>query len=265
MNGTTDLLLLMDGYLTSLRAAAARYDETVRHSSEMARVVGDYSGFVTDSRHHEAWHTLVREGTTEFTSLVAELRTQSSRCAAIMEKYRARHLLDGRTETAGYFDNVESCIEEEFGTFELTPAAKVLLVGSGSFPMTPVYIARRTGASVVGVDIDPEAVELGRRVVTKLGADDLDIRLEKTSVEDLAFTGEASHVIFSSTVAVKYDLLHKIHSSTRDDVVVAMRYGDDLKSLFNYPSREVDRRKWQLAEKVLRPEQVFDIALYQKM
>lgn len=256
----------MDEYLDRLRAAAVRYDGTVRHSGEMERVVGDYAEFVTDSRYHEAWHTLVREGTGEFSSLVAELRAQSARCAAIMEKYRARHhLLEGRSETVGYFDNVESCIEEEFGTFALTPASKVLLVGSGSFPMTPLYIARRTGASVVGVDIDPEAVELGRQVMTTLGSDDLDIRLETTPVADLAFTAEASHVIFSSTVAVKYDLLHVIHTSTRDDVVVAMRYGDHLKSLFNYPMREVDRRKWTLAEKVLRPEQVFDIALYQKV
>ncbi len=109
--------------------------------------------------------------------------------------------------------------------------------------MTPLYIARRTGASVVGVDIDPEAVELGRQVATIVASDDLDIRLEKTPVQDLAFAREASHVIFSSTVAVKYDLLHKIHSSTRDDVVVAMRCGDHLKSLFNYPMREVDRRE----------------------
>ncbi|GAB3453617.1 SAM-dependent methyltransferase [Actinophytocola sediminis] len=265
MSGAPELLSLMHNYLRRLLAAAARYDGTVRHSAELASVVGDYSGFVTDRRHHQAWHALVRAGTDEFTNLVEDLRARSARCAAIMEKYRARQLLLGHAGTTGYFENVESCIEEEFGTFELSPDARVLLVGAGSFPMTPLYIARRTGAGVVGVDIDPEAVELGRQVVARLGSDDLDIRLEHTPVVDLAFTGEASHVIFSSTGAVKYDLLDRIHSSTRDDVVVAVRYGDDLKSLFNYPMREVDRRKWALAENVPRPEQVFDIALYRKV
>ncbi|WP_243866850.1 methyltransferase domain-containing protein [Actinophytocola oryzae] len=229
----------------------------------MERMVGDYSRFVTDLRHHEAWDALVCEGADDFASLVTELRTRSARCAAIMEKYRALHLLRGRAESAGYFDNVEACIEEEFGTFRLTSEAKVLLVGSGSFPMSPLLIARRTGASVVGVDIDAEAVELGRQVVSTVGKD-LDIRLEKTPVRDLPFTGEASHVIFSSTVSVKYDLLAEMHASTRADVVVAMRYGDHLKSLFNYPMREVDPRKWQLAENVLRPKHIFDIALYRK-
>ncbi|MFC5060475.1 class I SAM-dependent methyltransferase [Saccharothrix xinjiangensis] len=229
----------------------------------MERVVGDYSAFVVDARHHSAWDVLEQEGASDLTRLVDELRAQSARCAAIMEKYRALNLLDGRTETAGYFDNIESGIEVEFGTFRLTSSSKVLLVGSGSFPMTPLYIAKRTGAAVVGVDIDEEAVELGRRVVKTLGSD-LDIRLERSSLEDLAFTGEASHIIFSSTVSVKYALLDSIHPLTRDDVVVAIRYGDHLKSLFNYPMEDVDPRKWKAVEQVLRPEHIFDVALYVK-
>ncbi|WNV87591.1 class I SAM-dependent methyltransferase [Umezawaea sp. Da 62-37] len=261
--GTTDLRLLMDEYLGRLRESAGRYDGTARHSGDMEHVVGDYSAFVTDARHHDSWTRLAGESSPDFTRLVAELRAQSARCAAIMEKYRALNLLGGGTGSAGYFDNVESGIEVEFGTFRLTSSSRVLLVGSGSFPMTPLYIAERTGACVVGVDIDEEAVELGRQVVKKLGSG-LDIRLERVPVDDLAFTREASHVIFSSTVAVKYELLHRIHSSTRDDVVVAMRHGDHLKSLFNYPMEEVDDRKWKLADRVLRPEHIFDVALYVK-
>jgi histidine 2-aminobutanoyltransferase len=259
-----ELRLLMGEHLRKLRESAGRYDGTARHSLEMEQVVGDYSAFVTDARHHESWAALAREGSPDFARLVAELRSQSARCAAIMEKYRALNLLDGRTESAGYFDNIESGIEVEFGAFRLASSSKVLLVGSGSFPMTPLYIAERTGAGVVGVDIDAEAVELGQRVVKTLGHG-LDIRLERMSVEDLAFTGEATHIIFSSTVAVKYALLDAIHSSTRDDVVVVMRYGDHLKSLFNYPMEEVDHRKWTLVEQVLRPEHIFDVALYAKV
>jgi hypothetical protein len=43
-----------------------------------------------------------------------------------------------------------------------------------------------------------------------------------------------------------------------------MRFGDRLKSLFNFPMRQVDRRKWRLVDTIRRPEQVFDIALYTK-
>jgi SAM-dependent methyltransferase len=259
------LLLALTDYLQRFSALAQGYDGSTRRAAELEQLMGEYSAFVTDEHNQGALTALEREGPAGLADLVAGLRTQSARCAAIMEKYRALDLLDGRARSAGYFDNVESCIEQEFGAFELTSASKVLLVGSGSFPMTPLYLAERIGASVVGVDIDAEAVELGRRVVQRLGGGlEQNIRLEHVPVEALPFTGEATHVIFSSTVEAKYDLLDLLHSLTRDEVVVAMRFGDRLQSLFNFPMRQVDRRKWRLVDTIRRPEQVFDIALYVK-
>jgi histidine 2-aminobutanoyltransferase len=258
-----ELLLALTDYRRRFSALAQGYDGSTRRAAELEQLMGEYSAFVTDEHNQGPLTALEREGPADLADLVAGLRTQSARCAAIMEKYRALDLLDGRARSAGYFDNVESCIEQEFGAFELTSASKVLLVGSGSFPMTPLYLAERIGASVVGVDIDDEAVELGRRVVQRLGGG-LDITLEHVPVEALPFTGEATHVIFSSTVEAKYDLLDLLHSLTRDEVVVAMRFGDRLKSLFNFPMRQVDQRKWRLVDTIRRPEQVFDIALYVK-
>jgi histidine 2-aminobutanoyltransferase len=260
-----ELLLALTDYRQRFSALAQGYDGSTRRAAELEQLMGEYSAFVTDEHNQGPLTALEREGPADFADLVADLRTQSARCAAIMEKYRALDLLDGRARSAGYFDNVESCIEQEFGAFELTSASKVLLVGSGSFPMTPLYLAERIGASVVGVDIDGEAVELGRRVVQRLGGGlEQNIRLEHVPVEALPFTGEATHVIFSSTVEAKYDLLDLLHSLTRDEVVVAMRFGDRLKSLFNFPMRQVDQRKWRLVDTIRRPEQVFDIALYVK-
>jgi hypothetical protein len=258
-----ELLLALTDYRQRFSALAQGYDGSTRRAAELEQIMGEYSAFVTDDHNQGPLTVLEREGPADFADLVAGLRTQSARCAAIMEKYRAVDLLDGRARSADYFDNVESCIEQEFGAFELTSASKVLLVGSGAFPMTPLYLAERIGAGVVGVDIDVEAVELGRRVVQRLGGG-LDITLEHVPVEALPFTGEATHVIFSSTVEAKYDLLDLLHSLTRDDVVVAMRFGDRLKSLFNFPMRQVDQRKWRLVDTIRRPEQVFDIALYVK-
>ncbi|MOA37045.1 hypothetical protein D3C78_1586110 [compost metagenome] len=59
-------------------------------------------------------------------------------------------------------------------------------------------------------------------------------------------------------------MLDQLHGLTNDSVVVAMRFGDQLKSLFNYPKQDVDQQKWNLVEVITRPEQVFDIALYTK-
>ncbi|MBB3908978.1 nicotianamine synthase family protein [Anoxybacteroides rupiense] len=251
-------------FLEKFDELAKKYDHTINHCSELELLIDDYSKFITNEKNQEAWEQLELHESSEWSQLVANLRKKSALCVAIMEKYRALKLRDGHVEIADYFKNIESCIEEEFGSFRITSESKVLLVGSGSFPMTPLLIAKRTGAEVVGIDIDDEAIQLGRNVVERLGSG-LNIRLEKLSVEDLDFTKDVTHVIFSSTVESKYDILDQLYELTNDHVVVAMRYGNQLKSLFNYPLREVDEEKWKLVEHIIRPQHVFDIALYKKV
>ncbi|MGP0580079.1 methyltransferase domain-containing protein [Paenibacillus peoriae] len=241
---------------------AARYDHTVNHCSELEASINDYSRFITDQENRETWRRVVQGESSIFSHLVWDLRKKSALCVAIMEKYRALKLQNGEVEIADYFKNIEECIEKEFGNFQVNSDSKVLLVGSGSFPMTPLLIAKRTGAEVVGIDIDDEAVKLGQGVLEKLGAG-LKIRLKKTNVENLDFTKDATHIIFSSTVANKYDILDQLYPLTNEQVVVAMRYGNELKSLFNYPMKETNHQKWKIVDNILRPD-VFDIALYKK-
>lgn len=216
-------------FFLQFSALASRYDGTTQHSSELEALIDEYAAFVTDDRNKPAWEQVERQASGEFRELVGAIRRVSAKCVAIMEKYRALKLL----------------------------------VGSGSYPMTPLLIAKRTGAMVVGIDIDEEAVSLGKQVVEILGSE-LPIRLEHQFIEQLDVTKEASYIIFSSTVPNKYELLDQLYALTNEQVVVVMRYGDRLKSLFNYPMQEVDGNKWRLVDTVLRPDHIFDIALYQK-
>lgn len=238
-------------------------DHKLHHANELEQAIDRYAAWITDAANQSAWERLAEQEAVELDRLGLAIRRDSARCVAMMEKYRARKLLRGENAAASYFADVEARIEEEFGRFRVTSASKVLLVGSGAFPMTPLYIAKQTGAEVVGIDIDEEAIELGRRVTAKLG-EGLPIRLERALLEDLSFTAEATHVIFSSTVNLKYELLDRLYALTNDWVVVAMRYGDGFKSLFNYPMENVDDRKWRLTELLQRPDRVFDIAIYTK-
>ncbi len=254
----------LNDYHDRFAALAGAYDGTSNQSAALEAVIDDYAAFVIDEDSQCAWAKLEAQlSVPPLRTLIESLRSASAQCVAIMEKYRAIRLLEGQIERSAYFRNIESCIEQEFGSFGVGSDATIVLVGSGAFPMTPLFVARQTGAAVIGVDIDPEAIALGRQVIDRLG-EGLDIRLEGVSVDKLEAIGSATHIIFSSTVSVKYALLDRLHGLTGSDVVVAMRYGDRLKSLFNYPMEPVDARKWRLAETVLRPGQVFDIALYRK-
>lgn len=263
MKTQVNVELVLNEYLEHFVRVTQQYDGTAHQSVELERTINQYSAFITSEANKELWDEFITLKSDDRNQLIANLRTYSARCVAIMEKYRALKLLSGHAERTDYFENIEACIEEEFGGFRLTAESKVLMIGSGSFPMTPLFIAKRTGATVVGIDIDDEAIELGRRVVEKLGGE-LPITLVQEFVENLTSTKEATHIIFSSTVENKYQLLDQLHDLTNDRVVVAMRFGDQLKSLFNYPKQDVDERKWKLTEVIMRPEQVFDVALYTK-
>ncbi|MBB6633347.1 class I SAM-dependent methyltransferase [Cohnella thailandensis] len=250
-------------FLEKFSSLATSSPDSFRGSSELERVIDDYSRFILEERNRTEWGQLEPHQAAELSPVADELRETSALCVAMMEKHRAWKLLGGEEDHTEYFDNIEAGIQEEFGRFYLDSDSKVLLVGSGAFPMTPLYIARRTGAEVLGIDIDQDAIELGRKVIARLGGG-LRIRLENRFLEQLEGIGEFTHIIFSSTVALKYELLDQLHSLTKANVAVAMRFGNDLKSLFNYPMQETDPRKWQLADVVLHPDQVFDIAYYKK-
>ncbi len=253
----------LNHFLDRFIQAIEAYDGTMRHAETLQAAIDDYSTFITNSTNQLYWSELSSIDLETLAPLAERLRDTSARCVSIMEKYRALKLLGGEDEGQEYFSNIESSIEKEFGSFTVTAASKVLLIGSGAFPMTPLLIARRTGAEVTGIDIDGEALALGRRVAERLGPH-LPIRQENLSLEQLRDIFDMTHIIISSTVSVKYRLLDWLHAVARPDVVVAVRYGNGLKSLFNYPMEVTDKQKWRLAETAVRPNHVFDVALYRK-
>ncbi len=261
MEKTEEFIRSLHLFADQFEQMVKAYDDTFNRYIELEKTINDYSVFITKESNQIPWKVLKKSG--EIKDLINNLRENSAYSVKIMEKYRALKLLNEDEKSNRYFQNIESCIEEEFSSFHITAQSKVLLVGSGSFPMTPLLIAKQTGAEVIGIDIDDEAITLGRRVVAKLG-DQLNIQIENKFVEELECIHDITHIIFSSTVSRKYDILDQLYDLTNNEVLIAMRYGDDLKSLFNYPMKTVDDTKWHLIEQVLQPHNVFDVALYQK-
>lgn len=228
----------------------------------LCELMDEYSSFIINRDNEEQWANM--KESKEILLLTDNLRMNASVCVQILEKYRALLLSHEQEAVTDYFRNIENCIRKEFGDFEITSQSKVLLIGSGSFPITLLMVAERTGADVFGIDIDDEAIQLGKQVVNKLG-DHLSIQIDKKSVTELAVVKQVSHIIFSSTVSNKYDILDQLYDVTNNDVLVAMRYGNGLKSLFNYPMQKVDDTKWHIVEEIMHPQDVFDVILYQKV
>ncbi len=228
---------------------------------ELCELIDNYSSFITNHDNEKHWNHLKQS--IEIIALIENLRNNSSVCIQIVEKYRALVLGLENEEITDYFRNIEDCIEKEFGDFHINSQSKILMVGSGAFPLTLLMVAERTGAEVFGIDIDDEAVRLGRHVVNILGRH-LSIQIDKKTVGELTVIKQISHIIFSSTVSNKYAILDQLYDLTNKDVLIAMRYGNGLKSLFNYPMQKVDETKWHIVEEIIHPQSVFDVILYQK-
>jgi hypothetical protein len=257
------LIQQMDTFLSEFRQHNLLIKQNVNNYNEMEKTIGEFTSFILDKKNEEIWRGIEQQNDDHLEIRIAELREQSAFSVWGMEKYRAIELQKNRHGIANYFSNIEACIETEFDSFEITSDSKVLLIGSGAFPMTPLLIAKKTGAEVVGIDIDPEAISLSRMIVDLMG-EKFNITIEDSTVDQLGFTGKATHIVIASTIKEKFDILKSLHVLTNKNIVVAVRYGDGLKSLFNYPSQNVDSSLWNVAKNILHPENVFDTILYKK-
>lgn len=263
MNDKTIMIQRLNDFLSTFRRfnASDKRDKIMYH--EMEYVIGEFSSFILDKRNVELWNSMECQADAALTMLAEQLRNQSAFCVWTLEKYRAIELQENRRDVAGYFRNIEGCIESEFGSFEITCDSKVLMIGIGAFPMTPLLIAKKTGAEIVGIDTDSEAVDLAKEVIA-IAYKNARIAIEERTVDQLEFTRIATHIIYSSTVKEKFAILKQLHPLTDNGVVVAMRYGNGFKSLFNYPLERINDSLWQIVNNISQEENIFDIALYKK-
>ncbi len=75
----------------------------------------------------------------------------------------------------------------------------------------------------LSIDIDPQAVDLGRRIVNVLAPNE-DITITDQKVSELKDIKDVTHIIFSSTIPLKYSILEELYDLTNENVNLAMRF-----------------------------------------
>jgi hypothetical protein len=228
---------------------------------EIEKTIDEYSCFVSSIANEELWESL--EYNEYLKNLTETLREESIICLQNFEKYKVLELSKDMHNMSDYFKGMEICIEVELNRLKITSSSKIMFIGAGAFPASCLSIAQKTGAEVFGIDIDSEAVRLARIVLSALGNTER-ITITDCPIGKLEFTKTASHIILASTVKSKFEILTQLHSLTSKEVVIAVRYGNGVKSLFNYPLKDVDETFWKLVHTVSIPKSLFDIAVYKK-
>jgi hypothetical protein len=92
-----------------------------------------------------------------------------------------------------YLQFYENVVKQETTLAKVCPEDRVLVIGSGSLPATPILIARYSGAKVVTIDRDPRAVKSSTDYIHRQRLDD---RLSIDFGEGLTYPAKDFTVVF---------------------------------------------------------------------
>jgi histidine 2-aminobutanoyltransferase len=170
----------------------------------------------------------------EISECCSELRDASIKALCDIEKYNAYSFCCKKAELNSYILKLSNSLIEEVKNSNIEKESKVLFIGSGAFPTSAFVIAGDIGAEVTCLDIDIEAVKISKQLIQKFGLESkIDVLCKK--IENYKFIKEATHIIVASLVSEKMEILKELKKNINRETKIIMRYGNGLKSIFNYP------------------------------
>lgn len=179
-------------------------------------------------------HWMVWERDEEVQRQVELLREAAVEALCDVEKNQSKCISLNEMDGNKYLTTLIQSVKDDLESFGITHESKVLFIGSGAFPISVLTIAKEFGAKVMGVDIDSEAVQLSRHVAKAFDSETL-VSFSNEKLSSLAFLKETTHIIIASLVENKIEVLDQLKELIKHKVQIMMRYGNGVKSLFNYP------------------------------
>lgn len=215
--------------------------------------------FINKPEHEQKWRMWGHEQ--EVAQQARALRDTAAEALCGLEKLQSRRIHNQEHHISCYMDQLSDSVRTELDSLHIHEESKVLFIGSGAFPLSCFTIAQETGAEVWGLDIDKEAVELANHAAIKSG---FGYRVYFTHHRpmELAYTKEATHIIVASLVPNKLQVLEELKQAASSQAKIMMRYGNGLKSLFNYPL-ETELMDWTQS-KVSLPSLMYDTIILQR-
>ncbi|QAY65934.1 hypothetical protein [Paenibacillus protaetiae] len=206
----------------------------------LRRELDGLTAFITSEDHAVLWNR--HAGNNELQLAAGILRDNVAIALNKLELAEAGAFLMGELEIGGYVDALSSSVREELGLLQIGPESRVVFIGSGFFPLSAITIAREAGASVWAVDHHPDAVFCGRLVAEQAGLAGQIRFIDR--LDDKLFLADATHVIVASFVKDKRIVLKKLLAAESASALIAMRYGNGIKSLFNFPLELEETCEW---------------------
>lgn len=197
--------------------------------------------FIVSDANFRRWHHWGHHA--EIAQQCEKVRETSVKALCDMEKYHSLCTSTNGDNGSNYLAALSRSVQHELDTSGIDRTSKVLFIGSGAYPTSALAIAKAKQAEVLGLDIDREAVELAARVTKAFHLDAM-VRFTSSRVTELSYVSEATHIIVASLVKEKWDIVDAVKTRMRPDATIIVRYGNGIKSLFNYPLEHAASSEW---------------------
>lgn len=215
--------------------------------------------FMSDAQNEQRWHRWHDHEEVRLHS--GQLRETSVQALCDMEKYQSLCTTNQQLNVSDYLDVLAQSVREELAHYRIDHTSQVLFIGSGAFPLSALTIAKETGARLLCLDIDAEALELGRQVAATSGLAD-QVQFASRPDQDLAFLQTATHIVIASLVPNKREMIEAIEPYIHTDTMIVLRYGNGLKSIFNYPWEADLAGDWEQTQ-LMQGHRLYDTVVLQ--
>lgn len=210
--------------------------------------------FITDETNISMWRDWGEDEVVS--SFSTKVREAAVRALCNLEKYQSVRSCNHQLNASEYINTLSESVKHEMEELQITCDSKVLFIGSGAFPVSALTIASEKKAEVLCVDIDQEAVVMGEKVAGITGLANR-VTFSNQPLENLSFARQATHVVIASLVKNKQDVLSDLKRVLKPNTKVILRYGNGLKSIFNYPLETDLSQVWKL-KKIMKEDGIYD-------
>ena len=122
--------------------------------------------------------------------------------------------------------------DEEIKIGNISDSKKVVHIGCGPVPSTSILIAKKTGASVTGIDKNPTAIKLARSIIHDLGYSK-NIEIKHAEASDFN-VGDFDVILISHGIKPIDKFLKHISKTMKQDTIAVFRtFSSDYEELIN--------------------------------
>lgn len=255
--------------LCSLKVIEFEIAELARYSKEcdecyelLKRKLDDLCVFIKNEENDLKWNEW--GSIQEIQDLSERLRETSVSALCDMEKYQSKKADQNVLTVGSYLASLAQSARYEYNYFGIHKHSSVLFIGSGAFPTTAFTIAQETGANVICLDFDGEAVILSRKLAHTFGLE-AKVSFLQSEIQDFSEFENITHVFIASLVKNKLEVIEELKEKVTKKTKVIVRFGNGLKSLFNYPLVENITGNWQQTQMKLEGnETIYETIVLEK-